>query len=323
MNKTGWIVYEEADAIKNQEYIRMFTEAAAESGVILSLFYVYKTNSNGFTLVSPEHINIHSVADSFTSEQSLDKSSQPAFVINRSRNTELAIWLEQQGVRIYNPAIVTDICNDKKKTYEFIREHGISFMETAYDINLVKNWQYPFVIKPACGHGGNLVKLVYSQEELQSSIHEINTVYQEHPGYVLQHCASDIGKDLRVYLLGSKIIASIMRSAYGDDIPNLNTNIDSSNALTNITPPDIRSNYSLGHNAALHTLTSEENALVQRIIPLLPFDCIGIDFVYDKGHPVFNEIEDAVGARMLYSNSDIDLVKLYMNYIVKQSHLSI
>ena len=261
MNKTGWIVYEEADAIKNQEYIRMFTEAAAESGVILSLFYVYKTNSNGFTLVSPEHINIHSVADSFTSEQSLDKSNRPDFVINRSRNTELAIWLEQQGVRVFNPAIVTDICNDKKKTYEFIREHGISFMETAYDINLVKNWQYPFVIKPACGHGGNLVKLVYSQEELLSSIHEISTVYQEHPGYVLQHCASDIGKDLRVYLLGGKIIASVMRSAYENNIPILTPNIDSSSTSTNFAPLDIRSNYSLGHNAALHTLTNRKSVM--------------------------------------------------------------
>ena len=94
MKRTGWIVYEEADAIKNQEYIRMFTDAAAEVGVILTLFYTYKTASGGFSLVSPEHINIHSATDSFTSEQSLDKSNRPDFVINRSRNTELAIWLE-------------------------------------------------------------------------------------------------------------------------------------------------------------------------------------------------------------------------------------
>ena len=33
---------------------------------------------------------------------------------------------------------------------------------------------------------------------------------------------------------------------------------------------------------------------------------------------VLNEIEDAVGARMLYSGTDLDILKNYMEYIKKE-----
>lgn len=293
---TGWIVYEEADAVKNQEYIKMFIIAAAEHNTLLQIVYVrHITKSPDFELYAPSM--------TFPARQ------LPDFVINRSRSEKLAKWLEAQKIRVFNPSIVTEICNDKQKTYQFVKTHGISFMHTAYDANSVADWQYPFVIKPSCGHGGNLVRLVQNKSELISSIEEINTTYQEHPGYVLQQCASDIRKDLRVYILGQKVIASVMRSETASD--------RKTNASIAAAPIDIRSNYSLGNHAALHSLTIEENALVQRILPLLPFDCAGIDFIYDHGHPVFNEIEDAVGSRMLYANSDIDLVRLYMDYIAE------
>ncbi|MDF2611730.1 MAG: hypothetical protein K0R92_3204, partial [Lachnospiraceae bacterium] len=35
----------------------------------------------------------------------------------------------------------------------------------------------------------------------------------------------------------------------------------------------------------------------------------------DQGELIFNEIEDVVGARMLYQCTDINLVRLYLNYI--------
>mgnify|MGYP000090003010 CR=1 FL=1 len=44
---------------------------------------------------------------------------------------------------------------------------------------------------------------------------------------------------------------------------------------------------------------------------------IGIDFLFDGGHLIFNEIEDTVGARMVYDKTDIDIIKLYCDYIKK------
>ena len=59
--------------------------------------------------------------------------------------------------------------------------------------------------------------------------------------------------------------------------------------------------------------------MVQKIVDMFSFGLVGIDFLIDeKGAFVFNEIEDVVGARMLYQLTDINLVERYFKYILKQ-----
>ena len=46
---------------------------------------------------------------------------------------------------------------------------------------------------------------------------------------------------------------------------------------------------------------------------------VGIDFLVDeKGKFLFNEIEDVVGARMLYQLTSINLVEKYLQFILEQ-----
>ena len=58
--------------------------------------------------------------------------------------------------------------------------------------------------------------------------------------------------------------------------------------------------------------------MVERIVDKLSLDYAGIDFTFNNEKAVFNEIEDAVGARMLYQVSDIDIVEMYIKYILEQ-----
>ncbi|MBR6213406.1 MAG: hypothetical protein IKQ67_02000 [Candidatus Methanomethylophilaceae archaeon] len=55
--------------------------------------------------------------------------------------------------------------------------------------------------------------------------------------------------------------------------------------------------------------------MVKRIVPELMADFIGIDFVFGDGQVYLNEIEDVVGTRMLYSLTDMDPARMYMEYI--------
>lgn len=116
------------------------------------------------------------------------------------------------------------------------------------------------------------------------------------PGYVYQKPASDLGRDLRVWLIGGKIICAVLRES----------------------ETDFRSNYCLGGSARIYPLSERERALVYKISSLIKSDYIGIDFVFDGGRAVFNEIEDAVGARMVYDKTDIDILRLYCEYIKKE-----
>ncbi|HOO28156.1 MAG TPA: hypothetical protein PLU43_06795, partial [Lachnospiraceae bacterium] len=115
------------------------------------------------------------------------------------------------------------------------------------------------------------------------------------PKLLFQRCADVIGKDLRIYVLGNKMLAAMMRISSGSDF---------------------RANFSLGGHAIPHTLTNEETALAKKIITALPADFVGIDFLYHKDHPVLSEIEDVVGTRMLYQHTNIHAVREYLNYIL-------
>lgn len=207
-------------------------------------------------------------------EEEIDYSIKPDFVINRTNNAEIARKFEEKGVRVFNPSSLTALANDKQRCYEFMQANGVEIMPINYR-------EYPLVIKPRNGKGGAGVKLI-SEGEIPKSD---NLVYQKP--------AADLGKDLRIWLIGGKIIASVLRES----------------------KTDFRSNFCLGGSASPYRLSEEETALVKKIASLVDYDYIGIDFVFNNGKIVFNEIEDSVGARMVYTLTDIDIIKMYCEYI--------
>ena len=200
-------------------------------------------------------------------------------VINRSNDYHIAEYYEQRGIRVFNPASFTRLANDKQAAYDFMEAHGIEVMPTRYRIP-------PFVKKPRDGHGGQGVEMCHRRED-----------YDE--AFVCQKPASDLGRDLRVWVLGGEIRAAMLR----------------------VSRTDFRSNFCLGGEALPYTLNPDETALIQRIISLVDGDYYGMDFVFNDGKIVFNELEDAVGARMLYAKTDMDILKDYCEYIKEKSEL--
>ena len=55
-----------------------------------------------------------------------------------------------------------------------------------------------------------------------------------------------------------------------------------------------------------------------QIASLLKPALVGIDFIFHEGKTYINEIEDAVGTRMLYQYTDLQIVDMYMAYILEQ-----
>ncbi len=141
----------------------------------------------------------------------------------------------------------------------------------------------PVVKKKIDGHGGTEVQMLTAAEDFQK-------------GYVYQKPCDTLGKDLRVWVIGGEIITAILRES----------------------KTDFRSNFCLGGSAMPYTLSSDEKQLVKRITALVKSDYIGIDFVFNNGRLVFNEIEDTVGARMVYDQTDIDILSLYCDYIKEE-----
>ena len=97
--------------------------------------------------------------------------------------------------------------------------------------------------------------------------------------------------------MGGRVIASVLRTS----------------------KTDFRSNFSLGGEAALVEAPPEVLNMALKLSDYLLADYIGVDFIKDHGKWIVNEVEDAAGARMLYSLTDLDAADMYMCHICEKS----
>lgn len=242
----GILIYSAAEAERNRFAVQKYTRLL------------------GVSLVLAEQLNI--------------EAETPDFVINRTDDADIAFQFEKRGVRVFNPASLSRLANDKQLCYEFIQKNGVPIMPVNYT-------EVPLIAKPRNGRGGSGVRLITAEKDIPHS-----------GALVCQKPASDLGRDLRVFLLGGRIVTAVLRES----------------------KTDFRANLCLGGSVSEYSLSKKERALVYEIAALIKYDFIGMDFVFDGGHIVFNEIEDAVGARSVYQTSGIDILSLYCSYIAHE-----
>lgn len=205
--------------------------------------------------------------------------------INRSRYAQITYFLEEKGYTVYNNSLVAELGNDKLLAIRYMQARGIPVMKTYTTPPAV----YPFVAKSVDGHGGNEVFLIKDEAGLKDVLSAL-----EGRKVIFQEFCDTPGLDKRVYIVGNKVAGCMLRRGNGD----------------------FRSNYSLGGSAEFSPLTPDEAEIVDKILTALDIGHAGIDLIYHNGRPVFNELEDVVGSRMLYRYTDIDVVKMFVEYIL-------
>ncbi|MDO5852996.1 MAG: ATP-grasp domain-containing protein [Thermoplasmata archaeon] len=205
----------------------------------------------------------------------------PDLAVNRSRDWGLGRRLEDAGAVVSNPPEVSRICNDKLLTYRLAEDLGIPFLPVSVPGEPLPPGP-PWVVKPRGGHGGEGVRLARCEGDLDPSEHD-----------VIQSMAGDPGRDMRVYVLGGKVLAAVMRSNDGD----------------------FRANVKQGGSAELCGVPPDAAEAVEKICARLGPDLVGIDFVFSGGKAFLNEAEDAVGTRSLYSLTDLDPARLLLGHL--------
>lgn len=203
------------------------------------------------------------------------------YVINRTNDFKIAEYFENKGVRVFNNSYVSKIANNKTLAYELMQKNKIDILPINYN-------KFPAVVKKNFSKGGKDVFLVKNKKELES----IEDIEKDNE-YLFQKPCDTLGKDVRVYVIGKEIVCACLRSQEND----------------------FRSNFCMGGKAAAYNLSEEEKSIVNKVISLFEFDFVGIDFLFDKNKFVFNEIEDSVGARMVYSLCEKDIISDYCEYI--------
>lgn len=271
---TGWLIYDKEGAKRNAGYIKMHFELAKEFGI--ELYFFLDTQISDI-------LNNH-------------RGSLPDFCFVRTICPLLSHRLEKAGITVFNSALVSEVCNDKGRTIMYVEEHTeVRTIPTMrfqrHELSEKLLLQHPdSVVKSVSGHGG---KQVFLSEEgalkIEQGIGEDD--------FIIQPFIHGPGKDIRVYVIGDRIMGAVARKAL----------------------KGFRANYSLGGEITPYDLNEIEKQQVRDIISCLPFGMVGIDFVVDEhGNLLFNEIEDVVGARMYYHcYPERNLLRDYFSYVMR------
>ncbi len=285
----AWLIYYRESAEYNKRYIQFYREEGVKLGIDVKLLLVEELEFG----VRNNHWFI---------THRKEKLDMPDFAICRAIYPLLSRQLERMGIPVFNNSMVSEICNDKARTCQYLAKTGIAMVDTSFFQKeqlgeVLSQVHAPTVIKAVDGHGGSQVFL--TSGEVAADGNELQRIVEGMKGSdaVVQPLTGSRHQDLRVYVIGKEIIAAVLRTAR----------------------EGFKSNFSLGGEVSLYRLSQKETDLVNRIIAEFDFGLVGIDFIIgDSGELIFNEIEDVVGSRMLYQCADINIVERYLKYIMKR-----
>ncbi|WP_042223326.1 ATP-grasp domain-containing protein [Oceanobacillus manasiensis] len=278
---SGWLIYNKDKADENRSYIDWFLSEASQQNISLSLIY-------------REDLTIGIKDNQPTTWWKGNMISFPVFAVVRTIDPFLSKHLEEGGCHVFNSSTVSEIANDKALAHLTIQRLDIPMLDSFFlkkedTQNEVPPLDYPFVLKEPHGRGGSQVYMIEDEFMFKQSISYIHSDYM-----LVQPCNVQRGKDIRVFVVGKKIVGAVLRQS------------DS----------DFRANYKLGGSAELYLLNEQERIQIERIISYFDFGMVGIDFLLDEeGNLLFNEIEDIVGSRTLSAVSDINILQIYIQFI--------
>lgn len=276
----GWLIYTKQDALENQAYIDWFIKEGKKQQVHISL--ILREEMSVGIQDGKQVIYIHN-----------KKISLPQFAVIRTIEPLLQYVFTRHGIKTFNSYDIAQLTNHKSFTYLKINELNIptipTFFTTRDALPSHPPLSYPFVIKSATGRGGKGVYFIEKEDDW-NKLSKTNL----DKDVVIQSANVQLGRDLRVFVIGKRIIAAILRK--NDD--------------------DFRANYTLGGSAQPYELTKKQRYIVQRLIDHFNFGLVGIDFFLTKKNDlIFNEIEDVVGSRTLSKTTNINLLELYVRHI--------
>lgn len=263
-------------------------------------------NRPGLTL---EPVTVDAVLGRVTSADEV----KPDAALVWDKDTATARLLEDHGVRCFNAPTTTDVCEDKRATYNALRAAGVPQPDT---VPIPRNplsmrhdtsarWQtspfiddvisalgLPLVGKPSVGSFGTNVQLIHTRDELINYCTKFDRFY---PGLVQRYVPSPDGSDVRVAVVGGHAVAAMKRTS---------------------PTGDFRANVALGGIAEPYTLTDAVRRVAEDAARAVGADVAGVDILgADTDSPMVCEVNSHPQFLGLESACKIDLPAAVLDHI--------
>lgn len=150
------------------------------------------------------------------------------FILFWDKDVRLAKYLEGLGYFVINSADSIAACDDKSMTHIILQSKGIPMPKTVlapfafanvgytnldYIAKVEEELAYPMIVKECFGSFGKQVYLVNTHEELVEFVKRLGAV----PHLYQEFIASSAGKDLRLYVVGDRVVTSMYRYSVDGD----------------------------------------------------------------------------------------------------------
>lgn len=205
---------------------------------------------------------------------------------------------EMMGVYTLNKSIAIVRSRDKLRTLQLLSKAGVGIPKTVFSKStsavddLIDTIGVPMIIKVARGSQGNGVVLAETRKAAKSVI---QAFYVEGVSILLQEFIEEAaGADIRVFVVGNKVVASYKRQSLDDDF---------------------RSNIHQGGSGTAIKLTDEERKAALRAAKAMGLQVCGVDLIRSDRGPLVLEVNSAPGLEGIESVTGRDIAGKIIEYI--------
>ncbi len=232
--------------------------------------------------------------------------AHPDFVIFWDKDILLAKYLEKMGFFLFNSAQAIALCDDKAEMHLRLAGENIRMPKTVfsplafYEQELSDGYLaeaegllgFPLVLKEVSGSFGMQVYKIESRQELKAKIRELGN-----KRFILQEMVqSSYGRDIRVNIIGDKVIGAMLRQ----------------------NPQDFRANITLGGTASRIELSAEQEELALKAHRALGLEFSGVDLLFGEEEPILCEVNSNVNFLSFESVSGIDFAERLLTHVKRK-----
>jgi ribosomal protein S6--L-glutamate ligase len=196
--------------------------------------------------------------------------------------TAIVRQLEMQGVYSVSSSIAINRSRDKLRSMQLLAKAGVGIPKTVVSRNstdiddlLEKVGGTPVIIKLASGTHGNGVVLADSKKAAKSVLQAFYLSNEDGTNVLLQEFVKEsAGTDIRAFVVGSRVIASMKRQSLDDDF---------------------RSNLHKGGEGVPIKLTEEERKTAIKAAKAMGLNVAGVDMMRSERGPLVLEVNASPG----------------------------
>ncbi|MBU0590884.1 RimK family alpha-L-glutamate ligase [Candidatus Micrarchaeota archaeon] len=212
--------------------------------------------------------------------------------------------LEKLGVFVLNPSRGITKSKDKLETMQILAANKIPIPKTMLakfpvDYQIIKQeLGYPLILKTISGEEGKGVFLANDEQQLRDLLGIFEKSKHRTAYLILQEFMADSkGRDLRVMIIGGKIVGAMLRTAREGTF---------------------KANFSEGGSAQKYDLDKAAIRIALESAQVTNLNIVGVDILFDKESYKICELNSAPGFKGFEKATGLNIPKMTYDYIKKE-----